>query len=89
MTIIKNLIARNKLKKQLEALEISLRETGYYESQAKLSTLVYNPDAYAELYTKINKKYNVMITKKHTLEKQLYKLSGKNLFKKQEDIFNK
>lgn len=89
MSIIKNLIARNKLKKQLEALEISLRETGYYENQARLNSLIYKPDEYAELYIKINKKYQVLLTKKQSLERELYNLKGRNLFKKQDDTLIK
>ncbi|MBQ7880872.1 MAG: hypothetical protein IJ358_03420 [Clostridia bacterium] len=80
MRIIKKLIIRNRLKKELNSLNWQLKETGYHEMCDKLRTLVYNPDQYAIVLQQIHQTYGDYLARKHQLEAMINKLSGKNLF---------
>ena len=89
MTIIKNLILRNKLRDELIKVEQTLQSRGYYAKKQKLATLAYYPDEYAILYKQINDEFSEILFKKHQLEQQIASMSGKNMFKKNTDNYTK
>ena len=82
MQIIKKLIIRNKLKKELQRVDDFLNDNGYYALDMKLYYLRCQPEEYADLYYKIENAFRPTLNRKHELEKQIQSLSGKNLFVK-------
>lgn len=80
MNIIKKLIIRNELKKELSSIDDCLANEGYYMLESRLMKLVYQPDEYAELCKTIEDKFRVSLNKKNKLEKDIKNLSGKYLF---------
>ena len=80
MRIIKNLIIKNRLKKQLANIETQLTENGYYEYERDLSMMFCAPDDYAMLYEYIKTKFGSMLAEKNNICRQLTLLSGTNLF---------
>ena len=89
MTIIKNLIRKNKLRKQLLDIENILHENGYYDKEKELRLLSYSPDAYAELHTQINNEFGELFDRQRLLNQQINNLSGIKLFKKQDYEYTK
>ena len=82
MQIIKKLIIRNRLKKELERVDDFLNDNGYYKLDSKLFSLRFQPEEYAVLYYEIERAFRPSLNRKHELEKQIQSLSGKNLFVK-------
>lgn len=87
MSIIKNLIIKNQLGKELKEIEHNLYESGYYQKARELDLLTYQPDDYAELYTQIHEEYGDLLQKRREVSSQLHSLSGTNLFKQQGDEY--
>ena len=85
MRIIKNLIIKNKLKKQLNDIETQLIDNGYYEYQRDLNMMFYSPDDYAKLYEYINIQFGELLNQRQDINSQLRLLSGSNIFKEQSD----
>lgn len=81
MTIIKNIIIKNKLHKELAEIETQLQTQGYYQQKKQLATLAYKPDKYAELYKEIEAKFQPLLLEKQKLEEEIKQLSGAKLFK--------
>ena len=77
MKLIKKMIQKNKLKRELRKIEESLTQGGYYEEIEKLNKLIYQPDNYASLLFKIKRKYCPLLSRKEYIEKQIRELSGK------------
>lgn len=77
MNIIKKMIEKNKLKRELHKIEDTLKQSGYYDEMAKLDTLIYQPDSYASLLFKIKRKYCPLLTRKEYIQKKINQLSGK------------
>ena len=80
MQIIKKLIIRNRLKKEVENIDNFLNENDYYKLDSKLYSLRFQPEEYACLYEEIEKAFRPSLDRKHKLQEQIQKLSGKNLF---------
>ncbi len=80
MQIIKKLIIRNKLKKELEIVDNFLNDNGYYALDMKLFSLRFQPEEYADLYYKIEAAFRPTLNRKRELQQQIQRLSGKNLF---------
>ena len=80
MQIIKKLIIRNKLKKEVENIDEFLNKNDYYRLDSKLYSLRFQPEEYACLYEEIERAFRPTLDRKHKLQQQIQSLSGKNLF---------
>ncbi|MBO5909925.1 MAG: hypothetical protein J6Q15_00295 [Clostridia bacterium] len=86
MNIIKKLIIRNQLKKELKIVDDTLAKSDYYAMESQLMRLAYYPDEYARVYHTIESKFRPLLNKKIGLQKDIQKLSGKNLFTNMYDL---
>ena len=82
MQIIKKLIIRNRLKKEVESIDDFLNENDYYKMDLELYSLRFHSAEYACLYDEIEKSFRPSLDRKHKLQQQIQRLSGKNLFVK-------
>jgi len=81
MTIIKKLILRNKLMRQLNQLNCVIQKE-YLDAQLKLSRFVYEPEMYASVSAEYQQQYDERMRALKQLQAKIDKLSGKNLFDK-------
>ena len=81
MHIIKNLILKNNLRKQVSDIEQELRLDGYYKKEKELIHLRFKPDEYAVLYQQIESQFGDKVIKRNQLNRQINELRGKNMFK--------
>ncbi len=89
MRIIKNLIIKNRLQKELRDVENTLQESGYYQKERELDMLTYLPDDYAVLYTEIHDEFGELLSKKNDISHQLNSFSGTNLFKQHNEEYTR
>lgn len=89
MRIIKNLIIRNSLKKELKQIEHQLYSSDYRALMRKLTSLRFDPDNYAVVYDEIQTKYGALLDRRTKVEAKINKLSGTKIFKKYDDELTK
>ncbi len=75
MKLIKNMIEKNKLKRELHKIEVALKQGGYYDEIAKLNKLIYQPDNYASQLFKIKRKFCPLLSRKEYIQKKINQLS--------------
>lgn len=84
MNIIKKLIKKQKLLKELRSIKNKLADSDYYDKERQLSKLIRQPDAYADLYIQIHQEYGELLNRQWKINAELTNLVYNDLQQKQD-----
>lgn len=82
MRIIKNLIIRHSLKKELNEIEHKLYSGNYRDLMCKLNSFRCDPENYAVTHQELRDKFGTLLDRRMKVMHQIHMMSGTNIFKK-------